>query len=268
MTVGPEAAPGAELHGRVALVSGGGRGIGRAISLMLASQGAAVAVNFRRDQQAAEETVAAVEGAGGRARAYRASVASWDEASAMVEAVTGDLGPVDLLVNNAGIASRGHPVADTDPAEFERVLGVHAVGAALLSKLVLPHMRATGHGDIVMISSVAVESAAANGAPYTMGKAALEALARTLAREEARHGVRVNIVAPGLVVTDMGDRLARAAMGAANGAADLDRAAALGRVTRPEDVAAVVRFLVSGAAAQVTGQRVAVDGGGLSTSWT
>lgn len=260
----PAVAHRAPLAGRVALVTGGGRGIGRAISSALAGAGASVAVNFRRDEQAARETVAAIEADGGMARTYRASVVSWDELSTMTSAVADDFGPIDILVNNAGIASRGLPVADTDPAEFERVLATHALGAALLSKLVVPQMRARPRGDIVMVSSVAVESMSANGSPYNMGKAALEALARTLAKEEASHGIRVNIVAPGLVVTDMGDRLARAAMGAPTGAADLDKAAGLGRVSRPEDVAAAVLFLVSPAAAQVTGQRLAVDGGGLS----
>lgn len=260
----PSAGDRAALAGRIALVTGGGRGIGRAISLALAQAGASVAVNFRRDEQSAKETVAAIEADGGRAGAYRASVVSWEDLSAMTGAIAGDLGPIDILVNNAGIASRGLPVADTDPAEFERVLATHAIGAALLSKLVIPQMRTKARGDIVMISSVAVESMAANGSPYNMGKAALEALARTLAKEEAVHGIRVNIVASGLVVTDMGDRLARAAMGAPTGAADLDKAAGLGRVSRPSDIAATVLFLVSPSAMQVTGQRLAVDGGGLS----
>jgi len=112
-----------------------------------------------------------------------------------------------------------------------------------------------------MISSTATTYMAGNGAPYNMGKAALEALALTLAKEERGHGVHVNIVAPGLVVTDMGDRLARATSGVQQ-ASDLDAVSPFGRVCRPEDVAGTVAFLVSDAASYLTGQRVAVDGGG------
>ncbi|HMC42374.1 MAG TPA: SDR family oxidoreductase [Acidimicrobiales bacterium] len=249
------------LEGRVALVSGGGRGIGRGISLALAEDGAAVAVNYRRDRDAAEETVKLITGGGGRAAAYSASVESLEEDQAMVEAVLGEFGHVDILVNNAGIASRGRSVLDTEPGEPERVVGVHAFGAHHLCQLVLPSMRARPRGDIVMISSAATQSNAANGAPYNMAKAALEALAFTLGKEERGNGIRVNVVAPGLVETEMGRRLVRAAAGVTD-MRRLDPMSPYGRVCQPEDVAAVVRFLVSDAGGYVNGQRVYVDGGG------
>jgi len=253
------------LDGRVALVSGGGRGIGRAISERLAAEGAAVAVNYRRDKDAAAETVAAIESAGGVARAYEASIDDADADAAMVEAVLDDFGFVDLLVANAGIASRGHTVADTDPAEVARVVGTHAVGAHHLARLVLPSMRQRSRGDIVMISSVATSHMAANGAPYNMAKAALEALAFTLAKEERRHGIHVNVVAPGLVETEMGVRLARAITGdrSLTDLRSLDTSAPFGRVCQPEDVADVVLWLCSGGAGYLTGQRIEVDGGGM-----
>jgi NAD(P)-dependent dehydrogenase (short-subunit alcohol dehydrogenase family) len=180
----------------------------------------------------------------------------------MVEAVVADFGHVDILVNNAGIASRGSSVVETDPAELERVVRIHALGAHHLCQLVLPSMRARPRGDIVMISSVATLSHGANGAPYNMGKAALEALAFTLAKEERGHGVRVNVVAPGLVETEMGRRLMRAAAGVTD-LRILDAAAPYGRVCQPQDVAGVVRFLVSDGAGYVNGQKVYVDGGGI-----
>jgi len=251
----------ANLEGRVALVTGGGRGIGRAISLRLAADGADVAVNFRRDGDAANRTMGEIEAGGGRGRTYQASVDDWEQDVAMVEAVISDFGHIDILVNNGGIASRGHRVADTDPAELERVVRTHAIGPHFLCKLVLPSMRTRPRGDIIMISSTATSYMAGNGAPYNMGKAALEALALTLAKEERGNGVHVNIVAPGLVVTDMGDRLARATAGVEQ-AADLDAVSPFGRVCRPEDVAGTVAFLVSDAASYLTGQRVMVDGGG------
>jgi NAD(P)-dependent dehydrogenase (short-subunit alcohol dehydrogenase family) len=248
------------LDGRVALVTGGGRGIGRAIALGLAADGADVAVNYRRDEDAARETVAAIGKLGRRARAYAASVADFAQCEQMVEAAVADFGYVDILVNNAGLASRGQTVADTDPAELERVVRTHAFGAWSCSKYVLPSMRARRRGDIVMISSAATLHMAANSAPYNMAKAALESLAMTLAKEERRHGIHVNVVAPGLVDTEMGRRLVKGAMGVED-IRTMDARAPFGHVCTPEEIADVVRFVVSDRASYVTGQRIGVDGG-------
>ncbi|HVZ69101.1 MAG TPA: SDR family oxidoreductase, partial [Rhizomicrobium sp.] len=235
--------------------------IGRAIALSLAEAGADIAVNYRRDEKAAAEVVAEIEKLGRKAKSYSASVENWDEDAVMVADVVRDFGHIDILINNAGIASRGHSVADTDPAEMERVVRVHAFAPHYLSKLVIPYMRTRGRGDIVMISSVATLRMAGNGGPYNMGKAAMEALALTLAKEERVHGIRTNIVAPSLTVTDMGSRLARATMGVTD-IAQLNAKWPFGRVSTPEDVAAVVTFLVSSANPYANGQKVNVDGGG------
>jgi len=248
------------LEGRVALVTGGGRGIGKAIALGLAEDGADVAINYRKDEASAEETVAEIEKLGRRAHAYAASVDDFAQCEAMVAAALGDLGHVDILVNNAGNASRGQTVADTDPAELERVIRTHAFGAWSCSKLVLPSMRTRPRGDIVMISSAATLDMAANSAPYNMAKAALEALAATLAKEERRNGIHVNVVAPGLVDTEMGRRLVKGAMGVSD-IRTMDAGSAFGHVCSPEEVADAVRFLVSDHATYVTGQRIGVDGG-------
>jgi NAD(P)-dependent dehydrogenase (short-subunit alcohol dehydrogenase family) len=248
------------LEGRVALVTGGSRGIGRGIALALARDGAAVALTYRRDEDAARSAVEEIRAAGGKAEAFAASVDVREQIDALVERVRSSLGPIDILVSNAGIASRGQAVIDTDPAEVERVVATHAFAAHRIVQLVLPDMRARGRGDVIVISSSEVSHMRAGGAPYNMAKAAAEALALTLAHEEAEHGVRVNIVAPGLVATDMGDRLVRAKLGR-DSVADLDAEQPFGRVTRPEDVAAVVCFLVSKAGGMVTGQRIVVDGG-------
>ncbi|MCK9250393.1 MAG: SDR family oxidoreductase [Solirubrobacteraceae bacterium] len=249
-----------ELDGRVALVTGAGRGIGRAIAASLARDGAAVVVNYRRDRDAAEEIVAEIRAAGGRATAIAASVGEIADVDALADAALAEYGHVDILVHNAGIASRGLPVADTTPEELQRVVSVHALGVHRLLGRLLPGMREQRRGDVVMISSSEVSQMRANGAPYNMAKAALEALAMTLAKEEIANGIHVNVVAPGLVATDMGDRLVQAKLGA-SGAAELDARMPLGRVCRPEDVASVVRFVVSEAAGYVTGQRIVVDGG-------
>lgn len=249
------------LQGRVALVTGGGRGIGRAIALRLARDGADVAVNYRRDADAATEVVREIEGMGRKAQAYAASVDRFEECEALVAAVLADFPAIDILVNNAGIASRGQSVADTDPGELERVLRTHAFAPHFMSKLVLPSMRARPRGDIIMISSVATLYNAANGAPYNMGKAAVEALAGTLAKEERKNGIRTNIVAPGLTVTDMGERLAKATRGVAS-IHDLAAQSPFGRVSTPEDVAAAVAYFVSADGEYANGQKINLHGGG------
>ncbi|MEP7099742.1 MAG: SDR family oxidoreductase, partial [Burkholderiales bacterium] len=244
----------ASLQGRTALITGAGRGIGRSIALTLAEAGADVALNYRRDEAAARAVAAEIEQIGRRARVYQAPVEDRAACADMAAAALADFGAIDILVNNAGIGSRGQPVADTDLDEVERVMRVHAFGPYHLSQLLLPQMRTRGRGDIVMISSVATRLFSANGSPYSMAKAAMEALARTLAKEERAHGIRTNIVSPSLTVTDMGQRLVRA-----RGTDDihtLDAAAPFGRLSVPQDVASVVLYLVSGANFYVNGQNI------------
>lgn len=250
-----------DLSGRTALVTGGSRGIGRGIALALARAGADIAINYRRDEDAARATAEAVRAMGRRAETYPAGVADPEACEAMVATVAGDFGGFDILINNAGIASTGRSVADTDPSELTRVMAVHALAPHYLSRAALPHLRKHDRSDIIMISSVATDSHAANGAPYNMGKAAMEALALTLAKEEMPNGVRVNIVKPSLTVSDMGERLARAVTGVAD-IHELDARFPFGRVPTPDDVAAVVAWLVSDANPYCSGQAIAVDGSG------
>ncbi|MGZ6994193.1 MAG: SDR family NAD(P)-dependent oxidoreductase [Acidimicrobiia bacterium] len=249
-----------EQTGRRALVTGGGRGIGREIALGLARDGADVAISYRRDQESARTTVSEIGALGRRAAAFRASLDDVDEATTLATQVLEDFGPVDLLVHNAGIASRGQDVAHTDPDEIERLFRTHALGAFVLCKHLVPQMRDHERGDVVMISSVATSHMAANSSPYNMAKAALEALAMTLAKEERRNGIHVNIVAPGLVATEMGRRLVKGAMGVED-ITTLDSGSPFGHVCTPEEVADVVRFLVGTGGRYVTGVKITVDGG-------
>ena len=254
-----------DLEGRVALVTGAGRGVGRAIALALAEAGADVAVNYRRDEESAQEVVGLIQALGRKAAAYQASVDDYEQDAAMVAAVEADFGGVGILINNAGIASRGRSVVDTEIAEMQRVVATHAFGPHYLAKLTLPKMRELSRGDIIMISSVATRSLGGCGAPYNMGKCAMEALAYTLAKEERPHGIRVNIVAPGLVETEMGRRLMQATAGVQD-LRELDRVMPFGKVCQPEDVANVVRYFVSPQNTYLTGERVYCDGGGQSAN--
>lgn len=247
------------LQGRIALVTGASRGIGRAIALALAKDGADIAVNFRRDEAAAAHTVTAIHGLGRRAIACQASVDSFEACGEMVARIEQTLGHISILISNAGIASRGHAVLETDPLEMVRVIGIHALAPFYLAKHVLPRMRAQPRGDIIVISSIATLSYSARGAPYNMGKAAAEAFAFTLAKEESAHNIFVNVVAPPLTDTEMGQRLAKARGVAA--IHDLDRTAPFGHVCAPADIANVVRFLVSPQNTYVSGEKISVHGG-------
>lgn len=248
------------LDDRAALVTGGSRGIGRQIALRLAADGAAVAVNYRRDADAAAEVVARIAASGGRAIALPAAIGDPEATATMVARLENEFGDIDILVSNGGTASSGRTIAGTTDDEYSRLMAVHALGPMGLIRDLLPMLRRSARSDVVVVSSVLAASFPVNSAPYTMAKLALEAGVRTLAREERANGLRANIVAPGLVATDMGSRLVAATTGRT--LEDIAVNYPFGRVATPDDVAGVVAFLVSADAEYLTGQRVEVDGGG------
>ncbi|MEM7275269.1 MAG: SDR family oxidoreductase [Actinomycetota bacterium] len=247
--------------GRVALVTGGGRGIGRGIAVGLAQDGFDVAITYRKNGEAAAETVAEIEALGRAAVALQGDVAQPEDNARNVAEVIERFGGFQVLVSNGGIASRGRSVVDTDPEELLRVVSTHALGPHHLCSVAVPHLRTHDRADVVVISSVATLGHGANGAPYSMGKAALESLALTLAKEERPHGIRVNIVAPGLVETEMGRRLVKGAAGI-DDIRTLDEHMPFGRVCQPSDIADAVRFFVSDRAGYITGEKLNVYGGG------
>ncbi len=236
------------LTDRVALVTGGSRGIGRAVALALADAGAAVAVNYRERANDARAVVDTIRGAGGRAMAIGADVSRSVEVSSMVASVARELGPVDVLVNNAGLAIiRG--VDDLTEEEFDRTIAVNLKSAFLCTQAVLPAMRARQWGRIVNISSGAARGAGGVGVHYNASKAGMEGLTRGYAARLVKDGITVNAVAPSLIETDM------VKSGLASSAARIP----LGRFGTAEECAQVVLMLIGNA--YMTGQTVPLSGG-------
>ena len=255
------------LEGRTALVTGGSRGIGRAICVRLASDGAAVAINYANNAEAANEVAEEVRGLGRRAEVYQADVADRGVVNAMCEQAIADLGRIDILVNNAGRGSvyvNRPSIAEATSEQYQTLLGANLWGPIHTVQALVPQMREADRGDVVMISSVATDSMSPGYGLYALSKAAMEAMAHTLAKEEREHGVRVNIVAPGLVDTDMGKALISALTGEDDvDMRDRDASSPFGFVCTPADIAATVAHLVGDDGRYITNQRIRVNGGGF-----
>jgi 3-oxoacyl-[acyl-carrier protein] reductase len=253
------------MQGRIALVTGSSRGIGTGIALELAKAGADIAVNYRNDSDAANAVASQIRALGRRAAIYQADVTCESACQTMVAKVLADFGKVGILVNNAGIGSIhvGRPlIVDTKPADLQRLLDHHVMGALYLCRLLVPQMRALPRGDVVMVSSDATSSMNPRSGTYNIAKAGMEALAFTLAKEEREHGIRVNVVAPGLIETDMTHTM----MATTRGITDLrtlDASLPFGFMAQPADIGAAVVYLCSEGGRYVTGQRLVVNGGGL-----
>ena len=243
-----------KLEGRTALVTGGGRGIGRGIVLELAREGADVAINYRRDRDAAERTADEVRALGRRAVVLQADVSDREAVEGMVGRAVEFLGGLDVAVANSGVAARFAPVAETDPAEWRRVLATDLDGAFWTARAVVPHVVAR-KGVILFVSSIGADMAGMGGAPYHVAKAGVNTLTKVLAREVASAGVRVNCIAPGVVRSEMGERLLRF-----HGDMVL-QSIPLGRAGEPVDIGRAAVFLASPDAAWITGKVLRVDGG-------
>ena len=239
---------------RSALVTGASRGIGRATAEVLAQEGWAVCVNYLERRDAAEDLVRRLRERGCMALAVQADVADRAAVETMVQTASDVLGPVELLVNNAGISHQGL-FQDTDDSLWDRILAVNLTGARNAVQAVLPHMLEAKRGCIVNISSIWGLRGGSCEVAYACTKAALIGLTRSLALELAPSGIRVNCVAPGCVETDMVRALGEATR------AMLVEETPLGRLGRPEDIAEAVAFLASERAAFITGQVLTADGG-------
>jgi len=244
----------APLEGKVALVTGASRGIGRAIAVRLARDGASVAVNYRSDAEGAAKTLAAVTEEGGRGMVVQGDVSSGAAVSALVGAACGELGGIHILVNNAGI-SVDHLTVRLSEDEWDRVLDTDLKGAFLTTKEVLRPMMRQRWGRIINIASVVACTGNAGQASYAAAKAGLLGLTKSVAREVATRGITANVVAPGMVDTEMTRALSQEIREWMLGQVPM------GRPGTAEDVAGAVAFLVSDDAAYMTGQVLKVDGG-------
>jgi len=253
------------LEGRTALVTGGSRGIGRAICLRLANDDADVAINFANSNDAANEVAEEVRALGRRAEVYQADVADEAAVNAMCEQAIADFGQIDILINNAGIGSSGvnrPTITGATREQWELLIGANLWGPINMCRALVPHMRAADRSDVIMISSVASLNMGPRMGLYSVGKVGAEALAHTLAKEEREHGMRVNIVAPGLVDTDMGRKLITLLPGP-DDMRERDASSPFGFVCTPADIAAEVAHLVSEDGRYITNQRIYVNGGGF-----
>jgi NAD(P)-dependent dehydrogenase (short-subunit alcohol dehydrogenase family) len=244
------------LSGKIALVTGASRGLGRAIALRLAKDGAGVAVNYRERAAEAEAVAQDIRSKGGNAIAVQAHVADASQVRSMAEQISRDLGPVDILVNNAGVMRRGD-LGDFPWSEMEAMRATNVDGLVNVTRAVVDGMKRRKFGRIVNLTSVAAFGTAMAGTTfYAATKAAVSVMTRRFAMDLGPHGVTVNAVAPGFILTDM----ARAGRGAQDIASVAEKAM-VKRVGQPEDIAHAVAFLCAPESSFITGQILTVDGG-------
>ena len=241
-----------DLNDRIALVTGGSRGIGKAIALTLADAGAAVAVNYRERSDEAEAVAAAIRKNGGRAEVFSADVSDRSAVQGMVRDIEDRLGPIDILINNAGIAAI-RTIDEITEEEFDRSIAVNLKSVFLCTQAVLPRMRARRWGRIINLSSIGARIGAGSvSVAYGASKAGVEGLTRAYAVRLAQEGVTVNAIAPGLIDTEMGKPLLDAGVAAR---------IPVGRAGTGDEIAQAVLLLVRNDF--MTGQTVAVNGGSL-----
>jgi 3-oxoacyl-[acyl-carrier protein] reductase len=238
----------------VALVTGASRGIGRAIAIALGSDGHAVAVNFASRADAAEEVVSEIRAGGGKAEAFQADVSDPDQVEDLFARVGAALGPVAILVNNAGITA-DNLVLRMSPEEFDRVIDTNLRSAFLCTKAALKGMIRARWGRVISISSVSGIAGNPGQANYAASKAGLIGLAKSVAKEVGSRGITVNVVAPGFVTTDMTGSLSEEVK------AGLLSSVSLGRFGEPVEIASTVAFIASEKASYLTGQVIVADGG-------
>lgn len=249
---------GLSLRGRVALVTGGSRGIGRAAVRRLAELGASVVVNYARDERAALETVREAEGLGVKALAVAADVSKVKEAERLVRATLEEFGRLDILVCNAGVWE-GAPVEEISEELWDRVLEINLKGTWTICRAAVPTMKRQGSGHIVIVSSTAGQRGEANVSNYAASKGGQISFTKSLATELAAHGITVNAVAPGWVDTEMNTEV----FADENYRKAIEKSIPLGRIASADDVARPIVFLCTDWARHITGEVLNVNGGSV-----
>ncbi len=248
------------LEGRIAIVTGGSRGIGRGVAVALAKAGADVAFCYSKDEEGAKVTASQVEALRGRCLSFRADVTDYEQVREMVAKTVEMFGSVDILVNNAGIRGTGRYLADEDTEAMHAVINSHVFGSFYFVKAVLPHMRKRERGDIHFISSVATLNFRAGSGAYTIAKASLEAMAKCLAKEEINNNIRVNAIGPGVIETELALGYWKKMKGIKE-MKELYPIMPFGRTGKPEDIGNLIVFLASEQGGWISGHVTYVDGG-------
>ncbi|MDQ3012297.1 MAG: 3-oxoacyl-ACP reductase FabG [Acidobacteriota bacterium] len=246
-----------DLRGKVAIVTGASSGIGRATALALARNGAAVIVNYHKNEKGAEETVAGIQAMRRNALAVRADVSQRVDVLRMIGETVDNFGGVDILVNNAGSIIKLSAIEDCTDDVWDAVMGVNLKGVFLCSQTVIPYMKEKRNGRIINISSGAVEfGGMATSLPYAAAKAAVNTFTKGLSKELGHYNITVNAIAPGVILTPIHDRFSRPEW-----LHEAIKTTPLGRAGGPEEVAEFVAFLASDEAGFITGEVLGIDGG-------
>jgi len=243
-----------ELKGKIAIVTGGSRGIGKSIALTLGRLGADIVINYARNAQAAQRAIEEIEDLGVKALAVQANVADADQAKKLIEGVIKEFGAVHILVNNAGI-TRDNLLMRMKDSDWQAVIETNLTGVFNCTRAVIRLMMKQRSGRIINISSVVGISGNAGQANYSASKAGVIGFTKAVAREVGSRGITVNAIAPGFIQTDMTDVLPKSIK------SEMLKSIPLNRMGKPEDVASLVAFLCSDAAGYITGQTISVDGG-------
>lgn len=252
-----------DLNGRVAIVTGSGKGIGAGIALALASCGANVIVNFVNDHKSAENTVLKIlDNTKAKALMFKADISIPSEAKRLVDRTVDIFGKIDILINNAGIATKARKIEFVDSEEIYRVMQTNFMGAFYVTKEAFPYMKKNNRGDIHFISSRCVQTLLPGLSLYAASKASLEALANVAAKEGLEYNIRANIIRCGLIETNMASGFLKRTRNMEN-IRDLDKEAPFGRTCKPEDVGNLCAFLCSENAGYISGATIDLHGGNI-----
>lgn len=242
------------LKGKIALVTGGTRGIGKAIAIELIKEGATVILNYSKDDLSAEETLKEIEALGGYAKLYKGDISKYEICKSMINFIIITFGKIDILINNAAISFRGL-FMDFSDININDIFGINVLGAMYLSKEAIPHMLSKGKGNIINISSIWGETGASCEVLYSSTKGAINLFTKSLAKELAPMGIRVNAIAPGVIDTEMNSFLSK------DEREELEEEIPFGRFGSTIEVAKMVTFLCSDKCEYLTGQIIKIDGG-------